>query len=86
MQSRQLGILVLTIAVCAALVGGVLAYQRPSPEAGVQVDAPTVRVETDKPSGQTSVDAPFARVDDNANGTHVQAPGVDIQVPKKSVD
>ena len=84
MQTRQIGILALAILAIVVVVGGVTAYQRSQTE--VLVDGPAVRVETNKATGETTVDAPFARVEKDANGTHVQAPGVDVQVPKKSTD
>ncbi len=84
MQTRQIGILALAILAIVVVVGGVTAYQRSQTE--VLVDSPAVRVETNKATGETTVDAPFARVEKDANGTRVQAPGVDVQVPKKSTD
>ena len=45
-----------------------------------------VSVETNKATGETTVDAPFAHVEKDQNGTRVQAPGVNIDVPKKPAD
>jgi hypothetical protein len=84
MQTRQIGILALAILAIVVVVGGVTAYQRSQTE--VLVDGPGVRVETNKATGETTVDAPFAHIEKDANGTRVQAPGVDVQVPKKSTD
>ena len=84
MQTRQIGILALAILAIVVVVGGVTAYQRSQTE--VLVDGPAVRVETNKATGETTVNAPFARVEKDATGTHVQAPGVDVQVPKESTD
>jgi len=84
MQTRQIGILALAILAIVVVVGGVTAYQRSQTE--VLVDGPAVRVETNKATGETTVDAPFARVEKDATGTNVQAPGVDVQVQKKATD
>lgn len=84
MDSTRLSSIVLVVVLFALIVGGVYAYQRSQTE--VLVDSPAVRVETNKATGETKVDAPFARVDKDASGTRVQAPGVDISVPSKPAE
>lgn len=81
MDGARLGSIALVVVLFALLVGGVYAYQRSQTE--VLVDSPAVRVETNKATGETTVDAPFARVEKDGSGTRVQAPGVDITVPKE---
>ncbi len=84
MAPRQYGLLALSIGVVAVLIGGVMAHQRSEKE--VPVDTPVVRVETNKATGEPTVDAPFAHVEKNANGTRVDAPGVNVEVPKRATD
>ena len=84
METRGLGVIALAIIAFAVIVGGVFAYQRSQNE--VLVDTPSVRIETNKAAGETTVDAPFAHVEKDQNGTRVQAPGVNIDVPKKPAD
>ena len=84
MQTRQIGIL-------AETNGRVWWWSAGSRRTSVHrtevlFDGPAVRVETNKATGETTVDAPFAHVEKDANGTHVQAPGVDVQVAMKSTD
>jgi hypothetical protein len=81
MESRQTGTLALALLAFVLLVGGVVAFQRSQQQ--VLVDSPAVRIETNKSTGKTTVDAPFAHVEKDASGTHIEAPGVDVQVPKK---
>jgi hypothetical protein len=81
MQPRPLLIFIaLSLAAAAIVIGAVSAYQRS--HAQVVVDAPAVKVDTDKPGGGTSVDTPFAHIENNKDGTKVEAPGVKIEVPK----
>jgi hypothetical protein len=84
MDSARLGSIALVVVLFALIVGGVYAYQRSQSE--VLVDNPAVRVETNKATGETKVEAPFARVEKDQSGTHVQAPGVDVNVPKQPSD
>lgn len=80
MEARQLMIYVgLSVVAVIAVVGGVAAYQRS--QSGVLVDAPAVRIETNKATGETKVDAPFAHVEKDERGTRVDAPGVKVDVP-----
>jgi len=79
-----MGSIALIILLFALIAGGVYAYQRSQSE--VLVDSPAVRVETNKATGETTVDAPFAHVEKDQNGTHVQAPGVDVNVPKQPAE
>jgi hypothetical protein len=80
MDGARLGSIALVVVLFALLVGGVYAYQRSQTE--VLVDSPAVRVETNKATGETTVDAPFAHIEKDSSGTRVQAPGVDVNVPK----
>lgn len=80
MDGARLGSIALVVVLFALLVGGVYAYQRSQTE--VLIDSPAVRVETNKATGETTVDAPFAHIEKDSSGTHVQAPGVDVNVPK----
>jgi len=82
MGSARFGSIALIVVVLLLVAGGVYAYQRSQTE--VLVDSPAVRVETNKATGETTVDAPFAHIEKDASGTRVQAPGVDIDVPKAS--
>jgi len=81
MNGPRFGSIALVIVLFALIAGGVYAYQRSQTE--VLVDSPAVRVETNKATGETTVDAPFARVEKDDRGTRVQAPGVDVNVPKE---
>jgi hypothetical protein len=81
MDTARFGSIALVIVLFALIVGGVYAYQRSQSE--VLVDSPAVRVETNKATGETKVEAPFARVEKDESGTRVQAPGVDVNVPKQ---
>jgi len=81
MNGPRFGSIALVIVLFALIVGGVYAYQRSQTE--VLVDSPAVRVETNKATGETTVDAPFAHVEKDGSGPHVQAPGVDVNVPKE---
>ncbi|MFT3731160.1 MAG: hypothetical protein QM780_07005 [Hyphomicrobium sp.] len=82
MQTRQLLIfIVLSLIAAAVVTEAVSLYQER--HARVEVDAPAVRVDTDKPGGGTSVDAPGVHIENDKNGVKVQAPGVDIEVPPK---
>jgi hypothetical protein len=51
----------------------------------VTVDAPGVKVDADqnRDRPQTIVEAPGVKVDAGADGTHVRAPGADVDVNKK---
>jgi ABC-type transporter Mla subunit MlaD len=69
-MDRRIGVITLAVIACALLIGGVVAYQKQSSEQPATVD----------------VHAPFAHVEKDANGIRVQAPGVDIEVPKKSTE
>lgn len=80
MDSSRLGSIALVVVLFLLIVGGVYAYQQSQTE--VLVDSPAVRVELNKATGETTVDAPFARIEKDASGTRVEAPGVDINVPK----
>lgn len=84
MDSTRIGSIAFIILLFALAAGGVYAYQRSQSE--VLVDSPAVRVETNKATGETTVDAPFAHVEKDESGTRVQAPGVDVNVPKQPVD
>ncbi|MBS0238967.1 MAG: hypothetical protein JSR89_11140 [Proteobacteria bacterium] len=80
MEARQLIIYVgLSVVAVIAVVGGVAAYQRS--QSSVLIDAPAVRIETNKATGETKVDAPFAHVEKDERGTRVDAPGVKVDVP-----
>jgi hypothetical protein len=79
-ETNRFGIIALALILFAVIAGVVFAYQRSQNE--VVVDSP-IRVETNKATGETTVDAPFARVEKDQSGTHVRAPGVDVNVPKK---
>ncbi len=81
MNGPRFGSIALVIVLFALIAGGVYAYQRSQTE--VLVDSPAVRVETNKATGETTVDAPFAHVEKDGSGTRVQAPGVDVNVPKE---
>jgi hypothetical protein len=81
MGSTRFGSIALVVVLFLLVVGGVYAYQRSQSE--VRVDRPAVHVETNKTTGETAVDAPFAHVEKDENGTRVQAPGVDVNVPKQ---
>jgi len=80
MNGAKLGSIALVVVLFVLVVGGVYAYQRSQTE--VLVDSPAVRVETNKVTGETTVDAPFAHIEKDGNGTRVEAPGVDVNVPK----
>lgn len=80
MDSSRLGSIALLFVLFLLIVGGVYAYQQSQTE--VLVDSPAVHVESNKATGETTVDAPFARIEKDASGTRVEAPGVDINVPK----
>lgn len=80
MDSSRLGSIALVVVLFLLIVGGVYAYQQSQTE--VLVDSPAVRVKSNKATGETTVDAPFARIEKDASGTRVEAPGVDINVPK----
>lgn len=84
MDSARLGSIALVVVLFALIVGGVYAYQRSQSE--VLVDGPAVRIETNKATGKTTVEAPFARIEKDENGTRVQAPGVDVNVPKQPLE
>ena len=80
MDRAGLGSIALIVVLFALIAGGVYAYQRSQTE--VLVDSPAVRIETNKATGETTVDAPFAHIEKDSSGTRVQAPGVDVNVPK----
>jgi len=83
MDARHLMIyLGLSTLAVIAVVGGVAAYQRS--QSDVLIEAPFVRVETNKATGETKVDAPFAHVEKDNQGTRVEAPGVKIDVPNRT--
>lgn len=83
MEARHLMIyLGLSTLAVIAVVGGVAAYQRT--QSDVLVDVPAVRVETNRATGETKVDAPFAHVEKDSQGTRVEAPGVQIEVPNRA--
>jgi hypothetical protein len=82
-ETSRLGVVALAVLLFVVIVGGVFAYQRSQNE--VVVDSP-IRVETNKATGETTVDAPFAHVQKNQSGTHIRAPGVDVDVPNKPAD
>jgi ABC-type transporter Mla subunit MlaD len=83
METRHLMIyLGLSTLAVIVVVGGVAAYQRT--QSDVLVDTPAVRVETNKATGETKVDAPFAHVEKDNHGTRVDAPGVNVDVPKRT--
>jgi hypothetical protein len=84
MDSTRIGSIAFIILLFALVAGGVYAYQRSQSE--VLVDSPAVRVETNKATGETTVEAPFARIEKDESGTRVQAPGVDVNVPKQPAD
>ncbi|WP_041320965.1 hypothetical protein [Hyphomicrobium denitrificans] len=81
MDRTRLGSIALVVVLSALVVGGVYVYQRSQSE--VLVDSPAVRIETNKATGETKVEAPFTRVEKDESGTRVQAPGVDVNVPKQ---
>ena len=83
-ETRRTNVLALAVLAMLVLVGGVWAYQRSQTE--VLVDSPAVRVETNKATGETTVDAPFAHIEKDSSGTRVEAPGVNIEVPKRQAD
>ena len=84
-MNRDIAIyLALTLAAIVVVVGASAAYRRQDP--AVVIDAPAVHIESDKATGDTRVDAPFAKVQKDQSGTRVQAPGVDIVVPKRQTD
>ncbi|MDQ8697522.1 hypothetical protein [Hyphomicrobium sp. LHD-15] len=47
-----------------------------------QTNAPSTSVSSDRESG-TRIDAPGTRVETDADKTRIQAPGVDITVPRE---
>jgi hypothetical protein len=81
MDRAGLGSIALVVVLFALVVGGVYAYQRSQSE--VLVDSPAVRVERNNATGETKIEAPFTRVEKDQSGTRVQAPGVDVNVPKQ---
>jgi len=84
MKTSQAGAFLLGALIAVAIIGGVWAYQQSQRE--VLVDSPALRIETNKATGDTKVDTPFAHVEKDSGGTHVNAPGVQVEVPKKSGD
>ncbi len=78
MPIRPLLIFLALILITAGIViEAVTAYRRPPHE-----PAPAVQVDSNKATGNTTVDAPSAHVEQNKDGTKVEAPGVKIEVPK----
>lgn len=83
MQTRQLIIFVgLSLLTAVVVVVAVTSYQRSRQH--ILVDTPGVHIETSKDVGKTSIDAPLTHVETDVGGTHVEAPGVKIDVPKSS--
>jgi hypothetical protein len=82
MQTRQLIVFVaLSLLAAVVVIAAVTGYQRShSPE--VKIDTPAARVDTDNATGKTSIDAPYVHIEKDKNGTHVEAPGVKVDVPK----
>lgn len=84
MEQRQITVIALALAALVLFVGAVLTYDRPSPlpQADRATAPATVRIDSNSASDKTKVEAPFTRVEKDESGTHIQAPGVDIKVPK----
>jgi hypothetical protein len=88
-QTRQIWWVIAALLAFAALAGAVIALQdrrpsTPGDTGNVSIDAPAVRVDADKETGNTTIEAPHTRIERDADGTRIQAPGVDINVPNRA--
>lgn len=81
MNRNTIGVAVIAL-LAVAVAGGVIVARQSAPD--TSVTAPSVRVEADKANGDTKVEAPFTEVEKNEDGVRVQAPGVDVKVPKST--
>ncbi|MFN0219339.1 MAG: hypothetical protein ACKVP4_11050 [Hyphomicrobium sp.] len=68
--------------VAVAIAGSVILAR--SGEPTTTVTAPGVRVETGRENGDATITAPYTNIEKDADGTRIQAPGVDINIPRKS--
>ncbi|MEQ1653593.1 MAG: hypothetical protein ABL897_13985 [Hyphomicrobium sp.] len=77
-------LVVVLLAAGVILAGSVWAMRQSEAERGASFKGPGVSVETR--GGDVKIDAPYTSIQKDANGTRIQAPGVDIELPPKQGD